>query len=472
MPTCRCIVLALLLVVTCQRDASAHDALPATRTVEQTLIDAGENRAELERALREIEDAFRPGMTFLITYMPPTDAATLDADFLLTNVRQAYEARARVPWGDRVPDEIFFNDVLPYASVSEPREAWRESLMEQFLEHVTECATPAEAAQRLNRVIFPALGVRYSTKRARADQSPSESIAQGMASCTGLSILLTNGCRATCIPARLAGIPEWPHKGGNHTWVEVWSDGTWYFTGAAEPSDQGLNHAWFNGDAARADVNSRAHSIYATSWQHTGVTMPMVWAADADPVPAVNVTSRYTGQDETTADDTAQCYVRVVHAETGARIATTVHLTYDMMDSAVLADRSRDETFDLNDMATFDVPLGAAATIILPDYPDVLSTTVSIDTPTRTVTITVPREPDDAETVQALQRIASDLRGAFHNELWGTGVRPPFQGAEHVLNTHEDAVRALVWSEYQSAPIHFPFHKDFNADRVRIGHAQ
>ena len=64
------------------------------------------------------------------------------------------------------------------------------------------------------------------------------------------SIMLVEACRSVGVPARLAGIASWPGRGGNHTWVEFWDNG-WHFVGAAEPDDQGLDHAWFVGDAAR-----------------------------------------------------------------------------------------------------------------------------------------------------------------------------------------------------------------------------
>src|SRR6478752_4758171 len=47
------------------------------------------------------------------------------------------------------------------------------------------------------------LKVGYSTERRAANQSPSESRESGKASCTGLSILLSDACRSVGIPARL-----------------------------------------------------------------------------------------------------------------------------------------------------------------------------------------------------------------------------------------------------------------------------
>ena len=112
-----------------------------------------------------------------------------------------------------------------------------------------------------------------------------------MATCTGLSIMLVEACRAVGVPARVAGIASWPGRGGNHTWVEVWDDG-WHFVGAAEPDEKGLDHAWFVGDAAKAIKGSPRSAIYAVTYRTTGAFFPMVWNR-SDRVPAEDVTDRY-----------------------------------------------------------------------------------------------------------------------------------------------------------------------------------
>src|SRR5262249_35066295 len=146
----------------------------------------------------------------------------------------AYRARREVPWGKSVPEEIFLDNVLAYANVNEARDPWRKEMIELCLPLVKECKTASEAAELLNRTIFSKLKVAYSTQRNKPHQSPRESIATGKASCTGLSILLSDACRSVAIPARLVGTPLWADKSGNHTWVEIWDHG-WHFTGACEP---------------------------------------------------------------------------------------------------------------------------------------------------------------------------------------------------------------------------------------------
>ena len=219
--------------------------------VEQALAKAKANRAELEKALADVPKDQRKGMAFLVAYMPETDLTTLKAEFLLTNTDLAYKARAAVPWGKDIPEAIFLNDVLPYANVDEKRDAWRKEFFDLCMPMVKDCKTPAEAATKLNKELFPKLKLGYSTQRKAPNQSPKESIEQGKASCTGLSIVLSDACRAVCVPARLVGTPLWANKRGNHTWVEIW-DKDWHFTGACEQDPQGLDRGWFIADAAPA----------------------------------------------------------------------------------------------------------------------------------------------------------------------------------------------------------------------------
>jgi hypothetical protein len=261
--------------------------------VERALARAGDNRAELAKALAAAPPDQQKGMAFLVANMADRDLKSLSAAFLLENVGLAYKARRELPWGRQVPEEVFLNDVLPYANVDEPRDLWRKELYELCLPLVKDCKTPAEAAQRLNARLFPKVKVRYSTDRKQPHQSPKQTMASGKATCTGLAILLSDACRSVAVPARLAGTPLWANKRGNHTWVEVW-DGDWHFTGAAEPDPKGLDHAWFEHDASEARKESRMEAIYAASFRRTEITFPLVWAPDGKDVYAENVTDRYT----------------------------------------------------------------------------------------------------------------------------------------------------------------------------------
>ena len=271
--------------------ASGSDDL--SKLVDSALVRAGKNASELRGAIDKASGDQKEGVRFLVAHMPKRDLTTLSGDFLLKNVALAYKARDAAPWKGRISKEMFLNDVLPYACINERRDDWREDFYKRFAPLVAGAKTPGAAAVILNQKIFGMVKVRFSRKRPKADQSPYESMEAGLASCTGMSVLLVDACRAVGVPARLAGAPLWTNKSGNHSWVEVW-DGDWHYTGAGEPSKDGkLDRAWFTGQAADAQKDHRLHAIYATSFKSTGVMFPLAWDRKIDYVYAVNVTDRY-----------------------------------------------------------------------------------------------------------------------------------------------------------------------------------
>jgi hypothetical protein len=323
--------------------------------VDRALANAGGNRAELQTALTAVPADQRPGMAFLVANMPDADLKSLSAAFLLSNTELAYRARKEVPWGTDVPEAVFLNDVLPYANVDERRDDWRKEFYDLCRPLVTDCKTPSEAAQKLNRELFPRLQLKYSTERKAPNQSPRESIGQGKASCTGLSIVLADACRAVCVPARLVGTPLWTNKRGNHTWVEIW-DKDWHFTGACEADPAGLDRGWFVADAARAQKDRPQHAIYAASFKKTDTHFPLVWARGNTSVPAENVTDRYT-RSAAPAGDTVRVLVRVVDAAK-ARVAVPVTVTDAADPAARVEGTSRGETADRNDLLGFALKPG------------------------------------------------------------------------------------------------------------------
>jgi len=347
----------LAWLATCPAMAQEQERPSLQERVATRLGEAGDNRGELERALAAAPDADeRYGLEFLIAHMPAGDLQSLQAEYLLTNSRLAWKARRELPWGRGIPEPIFLNNVLPYANIDERRDDWRQEMLDLCLPIVRECQTPAEAAHQLNVEIFPKLKLAYSTQRRAPNQGPKESIESGKASCTGLSIVLADACRAVCIPARLVGTPLWSNKRGNHTWVEIW-DQKWHFTGACEPDKQGLNRGWFIGDAAQAQADSFEHAIYAASFAQTDRHFPLPWAMRNKSVPAENVTDRYAAKDQP-ARRTVRLLVRVYDAG-GQRVIRPVAVAKPGAERPLLSGRSRGEMSDLNDILGFEVDPGS-----------------------------------------------------------------------------------------------------------------
>lgn len=284
--------LAVLLVA-----AAALAQVDGDPVVAAVCARAGENAGELRNAWQSVPDGDRAALRFLFEHLPAADAQTLTSAFLLEDVQLAGEARRQVPWGKALPDDLFLGFVVPYALADEPREPWRRDLAARFLPRVRDCANAGAAALRLNSLVFAELGVHYATSRQRALQAPSESIAQGKATCTGLSILLAAACRACCVPARLVSV-QWPHKNGNHTWVEVFDGAAWRFVGADEPDPMGFDRAWFVGDAATAAAAADpAQRPWAVSFAATGARFRPGWGTAGD-LHGIDVAARYAARQE------------------------------------------------------------------------------------------------------------------------------------------------------------------------------
>ncbi len=467
----RRMIFVLLAVLTLAASGLAEPPVPADGTkwwgsaVDTALEKSGANRSGWEAVLAGVEAQQRVALEFLLSHMPVHDLETLSPARILHEIALVYRARAAVPWGKQIPTSLFLNDVLPYANIDEPRDPWRGDFFDRFLPLVRSCDSPGEAALRLNAAIFETLQVKYSTERKRANQSPHESIEQGLASCTGLSILLVDACRAVCIPARLVGIADWPNKEGNHTWVEIW-DGDWHFLGAAEPSSAGLDHAWFTADAAQAQKDSPRHSILAASYQPGDARWPLVWQTEASTVPAVNVTDRYVGSRDESAQPT-QCRLLVdVFDHARHRVTTLVSLV-DAADPAnTWFGHSHDDTHDTNDLLVFRVPKERLYRITTSaGVGRGVTSHITCDADEQTLTLTLPSYDED----QATRDVAATAKAWFDaaaDERHDVTFLPP---DDRAFAKNAPAVRLAVWKAFCQSDAHEGLRKDFAEKLVRFG---
>jgi hypothetical protein len=478
---------AAALAIGFARQSFAQVAPEAGGALDKALADAGTNRTQLQLALDQVSASRRDGLVFLIENMPQRDLQTLSGDFLLENVNLSFDAWETAPWHGQVSRELFFNEVLPYACMTERREDWRKKLHEQCATIVAGCKTPGEAAHLLNQKIFPLFKVKYSTGRRRPDQSPSETIASGIATCTGLSILLVDACRSVGVPARVTGTPMWSNMRGNHTWVEIW-DGGWHYAGAAEADSEGLDHGWFTHDASEAKKESAEHSIYSTSFRKTGLAFPMVWSPGTKWVSAVNVTDRYTPSVVPTDSGLVRLLVKVLDAPAGKRVVADVTVAETGNPAGALKAKSRGETSDLNDIASFEVAPGKTYIIAarvdgkstqrelaLSTNRQELVTLALADTPS----VTVPSQfcyaqPPAAKALSPQD--ASQLRKAL-SDYFAAGAEKQAKWKftskqEKLLKENEPAVRLVAWDAYRSAPIHDADKADFDSHLVNSGKYQ
>ena len=279
---------------TSQREAMDVTAYEAEL---ESVIAASERGEALRALMDETPEAEREAMAHLLINMPDFDREGMDLALLKENVEYATLARQKYSWAKALPKDVYLNDVLPYYVVDEVRDPWRKELHELFAPAVDTCTTMYEAICAVNANIPRLTGVDYNTKREKTNQSPRESMRQGMASCTGLSILLVDAYRAVGIPARFVGTASWHDNRGNHSWTEVWLDGAWRVTEYYFPSK--LDHLWFMPDASKAKADDRNYAIYATRFGKADDWFPMVWAGEEEDYP-VEELPRFIGAENVT----------------------------------------------------------------------------------------------------------------------------------------------------------------------------
>ena len=100
--------------------------------IDRELKIAGKNKNQIKKALRKVPKVHRAGMEWLIKHMPEEDLKIVTSDFLLENCELAYKAWKEASWGREIPEDIFFEYVLPYANQNEKRESWRKDFNYRF----------------------------------------------------------------------------------------------------------------------------------------------------------------------------------------------------------------------------------------------------------------------------------------------------------------------------------------------------
>ena len=96
------LVITFTLIISCHALFAAEN--PAA--ISSALKRAGTNRSQIQAALDRSPAKQREGMQFLIAHMPDHDLKTLPAEFLLENVRLAYQAREESSWKANIPNDI------------------------------------------------------------------------------------------------------------------------------------------------------------------------------------------------------------------------------------------------------------------------------------------------------------------------------------------------------------------------------
>ena len=265
-------VTAMLLLASCQRGQHFITDRAYRSEVHADFEARMAQFPMLEVQLDTLSRAEREAMEFLYAYMPLSDLADYTPQFFLQQVRYAFKARAEMPWGKDVPEDVFRHFVLVYRVNNENLDTARMVFFRELKERV-QGMTIEEAALEVNHWCHEHVAYRASDSRTSA---PLATMRTSLGRCGEESTFAVTALRAVGIPARQCYTPRWAHCDDNHAWVEVWVGNTtegseprdkncrgeWKFLGACEP-DPRLNMGWFSVPSTRCMmVHSKAFGRY------------------------------------------------------------------------------------------------------------------------------------------------------------------------------------------------------------------
>lgn len=193
-----------------------------------------------------LRPAAREALMFLYAYMPVGDITDYPGEYYLENVYLSQQARREMPWGAKIPDDVFRHFVLPIRVNNENLDDSRRVFYAELKDRVKHLSMQ-DAILEVNHWCHEKVVYRPSDART---SSPLASLKSAFGRCGEESTFTVAALRAVGIPARQVYPPRWAHTDDNHAWVEAWADGKWYFFGACEPEPV-LNLGWFNAPASR-----------------------------------------------------------------------------------------------------------------------------------------------------------------------------------------------------------------------------
>lgn len=196
---------------------------------------------------KSLTTAEKEALQFLYAYLPTCDITDHSGSYFLENVRLSEQARHTMPWGSRIPDDLYRHFVLPIRVNNENLDDSRRVFFNELKDRVKHLSMK-DAILEVNHWCHEK--VVYTPSDARTS-SPLASVKTAYGRCGEESTFTVAALRAVGIPARQIYTPRWAHTDDNHAWVEAWADGKWYFLGACEPEPV-LNLGWFNTPASRA----------------------------------------------------------------------------------------------------------------------------------------------------------------------------------------------------------------------------
>lgn len=221
---------------------------------------------EIEDELAHCEEDVALAVRYLYTYTPYSDIGNYPFAYFLDFAEHGVKLWRESEEVQSFPEEIFLNYVLFHRVNEEEILPCRSLFYGQLKERVQGMDTKS---RMLEVNYWCAEKATYQSTDDRTLSALSV-YKRGTGRCGEESTFMVNALRSVGIPARQVYAPRWSHCDDNHAWVEMWSEGVWYFTGACEPQPT-LNKGWFTNASSRAMlIHSRRFNYWGEETAASG----------------------------------------------------------------------------------------------------------------------------------------------------------------------------------------------------------
>jgi alpha-L-fucosidase len=152
------------------------------------------------------------------------DFQTISAEFLVENTDLAFEAWRTKPWAKELSFDAFCEHILPYRCSDEPLDAWRLPLMVKFANLESELSDPksaGEASGKISGEVHKMVRFWDLYYLHPTDQGYSEMLESGTGRCEDISNMISFANRANAIAVASDYTPAWANRDNNHAWNAV-----------------------------------------------------------------------------------------------------------------------------------------------------------------------------------------------------------------------------------------------------------
>ena len=152
----------------------------------------------------EMTQPEREALTFLYAFMPIGDITDYSGDFYLQNIRSSFQAKAEMPWGKSIPEEVFRHFVLPVRVNNENLDESRWIFYDELKDRVKNLSLK-DAVLEVNHWCHEK--VIYTPSDARTS-SPLASVRTAYGRCGEESTFTVAALRSVGIPCLLYTSPS------------------------------------------------------------------------------------------------------------------------------------------------------------------------------------------------------------------------------------------------------------------------